>query len=129
MSSSKAQTASSRKNRQTLRISSRRTSNVSSPRATVVAVIEPSSFSCTCAASACNVSSLGSGSRSSTGNGVSAADFILQLQDAVEQRLGRRWTTGHVNIDRYDTIAAAYHRVRSEERRVGKECRSRWSPY
>ena len=21
------------------------------------------------------------------------------------------------------------HRVRSEERRVGKECRSRWSPY
>src|SRR5271157_6396112 len=22
-----------------------------------------------------------------------------------------------------------YHRVRSEERRVGKECRSRWSPY
>jgi len=25
--------------------------------------------------------------------------------------------------------AAAGHRVRSEERRVGKECRSRWSPY
>ena len=22
-----------------------------------------------------------------------------------------------------------YHRLRSEERRVGKECRSRWSPY
>ena len=22
-----------------------------------------------------------------------------------------------------------YHSVRSEERRVGKECRSRWSPY
>ena len=22
-----------------------------------------------------------------------------------------------------------FHRVRSEERRVGKECRSRWSPY
>src|SRR2546426_11305871 len=23
----------------------------------------------------------------------------------------------------------SYHRTRSEERRVGKECRSRWSPY
>ena len=23
----------------------------------------------------------------------------------------------------------AYNRCRSEERRVGKECRSRWSPY
>ena len=23
----------------------------------------------------------------------------------------------------------AYHVIRSEERRVGKECRSRWSPY
>ena len=29
-----------------------------------------------------------------------------------------------------DTICAAMlHDVRSEERRVGKECRSRWSPY
>ena len=28
-----------------------------------------------------------------------------------------------------DSIAAAQRRNRSEERRVGKECRSRWSPY
>ena len=28
------------------------------------------------------------------------------------------------------TVARAFHRERrSEERRVGKECRSRWSPY
>ena len=27
------------------------------------------------------------------------------------------------------TAAVAYIFVRSEERRVGKECRSRWSPY
>ena len=27
--------------------------------------------------------------------------------------------------DKYDFLAS----VRSEERRVGKECRSRWSPY
>src|SRR3712207_3503286 len=26
-------------------------------------------------------------------------------------------------------IVSAFHRSRSEERRVGKECRSRWSPY
>src|SRR3712207_7388633 len=26
-------------------------------------------------------------------------------------------------------LAERYERVRSEERRVGKECRSRWSPY
>ena len=26
-------------------------------------------------------------------------------------------------------ISKAGHDVRSEERRVGKECRSRWSPY
>ncbi|GJQ50791.1 MAG: hypothetical protein HKUEN01_31770 [Candidatus Kuenenia stuttgartiensis] len=34
---------------------------------------------------------------------------------------------GEVVIDKDDDITA--HRVRSEERRVGKECRSRWSPY
>ena len=27
------------------------------------------------------------------------------------------------------TFGEAPHEVRSEERRVGKECRSRWSPY
>ena len=26
-------------------------------------------------------------------------------------------------------IKPSYQRIRSEERRVGKECRSRWSPY
>ena len=26
-------------------------------------------------------------------------------------------------------LKAKNHKVRSEERRVGKECRSRWSPY
>ena len=29
----------------------------------------------------------------------------------------------------YDTTKAAVAGLRSEERRVGKECRSRWSPY
>ena len=29
----------------------------------------------------------------------------------------------------YAPIKSAYSMIRSEERRVGKECRSRWSPY
>ena len=28
-----------------------------------------------------------------------------------------------------DTLSTPNYHVRSEERRVGKECRSRWSPY
>ena len=31
--------------------------------------------------------------------------------------------------DEYYSVNANVHRGRSEERRVGKECRSRWSPY
>ena len=34
-----------------------------------------------------------------------------------------------VNIERYYNGAVALLPKRSEERRVGKECRSRWSPY
>ena len=29
----------------------------------------------------------------------------------------------------YDELATVDGKLRSEERRVGKECRSRWSPY
>src|SRR2546425_11632191 len=34
-----------------------------------------------------------------------------------------------VATEQVEHQAAAVHGVRSEERRVGKECRSRWSPY
>src|SRR3712207_2364202 len=41
--------------------------------------------------------------------------------------------TGFENVAKYVTAELAYivemERMRSEERRVGKECRSRWSPY
>ena len=47
--------------------------------------------------------------------------------------------TVYIYIDRDDTADSIYNKVeqqghprsftRSEERRVGKECRSRWSPY
>jgi len=39
-------------------------------------------------------------------------------------------TDCYVIVEVPDTVAAmAIARARSEERRVGKECRSRWSPY
>src|SRR5215469_17356620 len=37
------------------------------------------------------------------------------------------WENAKANSDRYKQLLDA--RVRSEERRVGKECRSRWWPY
>ena len=42
---------------------------------------------------------------------VRARDLLLQLQDAVEQRLGRRRAARHVDVDRHDAVAAAHHRV------------------
>ena len=35
----------------------------------------------------------------------------------------------YIDLDRQVRRAAAGLKARSEERRVGKECRSRWSPY
>ena len=35
----------------------------------------------------------------------------------------------NVTAARGDIVDSAGRRIRSEERRVGKECRSRWSPY
>ena len=40
---------------------------------------------------------------------------------------GRR--EGKYGSEAYDTEAYSVMEIRSEERRVGKECRSRWSPY
>src|SRR5688572_3409581 len=45
------------------------------------------------------------------------------------------WDVEHLRVitdafmKRYPGIKATYWQGRSEERRVGKECRSRWSPY
>src|SRR3712207_8903443 len=45
------------------------------------------------------------------------------LQEVFERRSGPRGAGSPEGRDRVDQS------VRSEERRVGKECRSRWSPY
>jgi len=38
-------------------------------------------------------------------------------------------TVRHLTLLQIDPTAAIAPNARSEERRVGKECRSRWSPY
>src|SRR5256885_203069 len=53
--------------------------------------------------------------------------FDDRIRDGFSELL---WTAGAVSTRdcRHETTAHA-ERCRSEERRVGKECRSRWSPY
>ena len=52
-----------------------------------------------------------------------------KYKDEINKRLAAREFTGET----LETIARDYRKIsyssRSEERRVGKECRSRWSPY
>src|SRR2546428_2185516 len=55
--------------------------------------------------------------------GGSPKNFVLQTEPQIQEVLGLD-EKGH---DYYLQFTDA--RVRSEERRVGKECRSRWSPY
>src|SRR3989454_12836519 len=52
-------------------------------------------------------------------------DSWRELADTVAERAV---TLGFVPDGQAQTVAAA-SQLRSEERRVGKECRSRWSPY
>ena len=53
----------------------------------------------------------------------------------IEDRLYKKWEDNgyfHAEVDRSKkpfTIVMPPPNIRSEERRVGKECRSRWSPY
>ena len=48
------------------------------------------------------------------------------LREAVERRTGKRRGPGLAILLLAAALTAT---LRSEERRVGKECRSRWSPY
>src|SRR2546429_8855709 len=46
-----------------------------------------------------------------------------------DERLLVRWMTDIQDDNLLPAIASMNDLLRSEERRVGKECRSRWSPY
>src|SRR2546429_201770 len=65
--------------------------------------------------------------------GLSAADDAAGSTVTRTGRAHRVLTVIAARLARQDALAVAEHRavlvVRSEERRVGKECRSRWSPY
>src|SRR3989442_5085141 len=59
-------------------------------------------------------------------NSVSDNPYVLFLYNATP----RRWTGHHDTSEAYhEPFTATTTAQRSEERRVGKECRSRWSPY
>src|SRR5256886_16275805 len=57
-------------------------------------------------------------------------DPKVPLEDSIGElaRLQKEGKIRHVGVSNFDVAELARAR-RSEERRVGKECRSRWSPY
>src|SRR3712207_8741430 len=58
------------------------------------------------------------------------ADAVVELADLVQRGAGVLRDEQHaVGVGDHRDAAAARDALRSEERRVGKECRSRWSPY
>ena len=60
------------------------------------------------------------------------SDADLQAKTAeFKQRLANGQTLDDILVEAFAVCREASRRVttRSEERRVGKECRSRWSPY
>ena len=53
-------------------------------------------------------------------------DILSKTADDVRRAIDKR----HRNLDDFKALISPAARLcRSEERRVGKECRSRWSPY
>ena len=53
-------------------------------------------------------------------------EFDQKIYPTLSAAFGSEWRPG---IDGDEKITVLFHALRSEERRVGKECRSRWSPY
>src|ERR1051326_7421774 len=70
-------------------------------------------------------------------NAVNAGATFGGRKAGLERNVGSRWTRVHQNAESgrrfrlYSRLSTACSNGggRSEERRVGKECRSRWSPY
>src|SRR3569833_2408408 len=82
--------------------------NVSSPnRSTVCTSVSPSRF---CRQRESDSSFVDMGGVLA-GDGVGAANLVLQLDDAEQQSLCCRRTTRNIDIHRHDAIAAAHHRI------------------
>src|ERR1039458_6371072 len=62
------------------------------------------------------------------GNVQSKAPFIVQLSKGARKYADKRMLEAMLRTAE-EIFPEAIFAVRSEERRVGKECRSRWSPY
>ena len=65
---------------------------------------------------------------------LTATAQVLTLQDGtpVRLRLNRTVSSASAHVGEtvdFEVTEAVINQNRSEERRVGKECRSRWSPY
>ena len=60
---------------------------------------------------------------------------IQQLKNRIRELADKSYNqnqytfTGFLGLAEQDALCQVEREVRSEERRVGKECRSRWSPY
>ena len=61
------------------------------------------------------------------------ADVVAILREAAPPELAESWDSNQLICgdpeDAVRHVLLAVDTTRSEERRVGKECRSRWSPY
>ena len=55
------------------------------------------------------------------------AELFNTQRPAITKHLGNIFNSGELAENSVSSILE--HTARSEERRVGKECRSRWSPY
>src|SRR2546426_10804998 len=57
------------------------------------------------------------------------ADFFCTTEEGVKGKRAVEWSLVDEVVPRSRLAETVIQRARSEERRVGKECRSRWSPY
>ena len=55
--------------------------------------------------------------------------FFFELPKEISRLYIKKGDEHQTGIEQTDTHEVAQGAERSEERRVGKECRSRWSPY
>ena len=78
-----------------------------------------------------NAQALVTGRMTRQGDGRLKAEFRLWDVNTAQQLTGQQYFTSPEYWRRIAHIISdqIYERLRSEERRVGKECRSRWSPY